>query len=241
MLSHQLLAELIVPPVDLLLLAILGALLLRHRVGRLALWVGLAGLLVLAMPAVGQSLLASLEGGLTVPPGAAPAAIVILSAEAVRAAGHPGGEVGPITLDRMRAGAALARRTGLPILVSGGIVPPGTTPIAELMADSLAKDFHEPARWIEDRSEDTWHNAQFSTAMLHAAGIGQAYIVTDAWHLRRAMLSFRRAGLIPVPAPVRIDPYPRLGWTAFLPLASAWQHSYFALHEWIGLAYYSVR
>ncbi len=240
-LDHQLIAELIVPPINLLILAIVAALLPWQRAGRTLLAIALAGLLVLALPAVGQSLLASLETGMAGPPGAEPRAIVILSADTVRSVAQPGGEIAPLTLDRVRAGAALARRTGLPILVTGGVVPPGTTPIATIMARSLAEDFHMPARWVEDRAKDTWQNAAFSAAMLRADGIGQVYLVTDGWHMRRSLLSFRRAGLVAVPAPVRLDPSPRLDWTDFLPVVSAWQRSYFALHEWIGIAYYSLR
>ena len=44
---------------------------------------------------------------------------------------------GFLTLDRLRAGAALHRRTGLPILVTGGSLQPDRPAIATVMADSL--------------------------------------------------------------------------------------------------------
>jgi uncharacterized SAM-binding protein YcdF (DUF218 family) len=59
--------------------------------------------------------------------------------------------------------------------------------------------------------------------------------------MRRAMLAFRGTGLwvTAFPTPLN-DP---LGPEAsdFLPRASGWQTGYYALHEWIGYAWYSLR
>jgi uncharacterized SAM-binding protein YcdF (DUF218 family) len=145
-----------------------------------------------------------------------------------------------LSLDRLRAGAALHRRTGLPILVSGGPTL-GEETLAEMMALSLEQDFHVDVRWKEDRSLDTWHNAEYSAAILHQAGISRVYLVTHFWHMRRALLAFRHFGIDAEPAPVRPPGTPELTATALIPQTSAWQASYYAVHEWIGLAYYALR
>jgi uncharacterized SAM-binding protein YcdF (DUF218 family) len=59
--------------------------------------------------------------------------------------------------------------------------------------------------------------------------------------MRRAMLAFRHFGLDPVPAPVRLSGSPEWSWYLSEVRASAWQATYFALHEWVGWLYYSVR
>lgn len=60
----------------------------------------------------------------------------------------------------------MQRRTGLPVLVTGGPVTNGSTTgrvvngkvvsLADIMARSLADDFLVPVRWREGLSEDTW-------------------------------------------------------------------------------------
>jgi uncharacterized SAM-binding protein YcdF (DUF218 family) len=171
-----------------------------------------------------------------------PGAIVILSADVARMAGEtPETEVGYLTLERLRAGAALYRRIGLPVLVTGGAPRDGGLPIAVLMAHSLAQDFNVPVRWTETNSKDTWENAQDSAAILAAAGIRSVYLVTHAWHMRRAMIAFAHFGIPVTAAPVRLDAPHSATPGKFLPGIKAWMASYFALHEWIGCVYYTLR
>jgi uncharacterized SAM-binding protein YcdF (DUF218 family) len=230
---------LLLPPASLVWLGLL-ALLIPRRAGR---WIAAACLVpavLLAMPFVAQSLLASLD-----PPAAAavegpgtelPGAIVILSGDVERTPIPGELDLGP----RERAGAALHRATGLPILVTGGLVN-GPPPVGQLMARSLPVDFATPVRWVEDRSATTWENAQFSVPILRAAGVRRVYLVTHAWHMRRALLAFDAAGMPAVPVPVRLDPGPRGTLSEFVPGLAAWVRSYYAVHEWIGIAGYRWR
>jgi uncharacterized SAM-binding protein YcdF (DUF218 family) len=150
-------------------------------------------------------------------------------------------DLGPLSLERVRAGAALQRRTHLPVLVTGGVISPGAPPVAVLMAQSLRDDFAVDVRWIEPASKDTWENAELSAAILHQAGIHSAYVVTHAWHVRRASEAFTHFGIMVTAAPPRVDASPRLRLGSFIPSAPAWMASYFALHEWIGRIYYACR
>jgi uncharacterized SAM-binding protein YcdF (DUF218 family) len=232
---------LVVPPPNLVLLAIAGFMLLHwtryRRAGTILLATGLALLLILSVPVTGQALLVSLEQDLSLDPPkeAPPAAIVILSAEVEHAIGPgPDVRVGPLTLQRLRAGAELARRTHLPILVSGGTLQEDDPAMASIMADSLKDDFGIPAQWIEARSRNTWENASDSAAILLPKGIRSVYVVTHAWHEWRATIAFRHAGLIPTAAPVQLDDLS----AGLLPEISGWSRSYYGLHEWIGLAVY---
>ncbi len=230
---------LVLPPARLALAALL-ALLLRGRLARAVALLSLVGLVLLSLPIVSMPLLASLD----VPAGtgdASPQAIVVLGGDVDRIAGPPGAALGALSLERVRAGAALHRQSGLPVLVSGGIVDDLPLTVGALMAESMADDFGVPVRWTEAVSPTTWENAEYSAAMLSRAGIGRVYLVTHAWHMRRSLLAFRRAGIDAVPAPVRLDPWPRVRPGEFLPRTSAWLNSFYAMHEWIGLAYYAAR
>jgi uncharacterized SAM-binding protein YcdF (DUF218 family) len=231
-------ADLLLPPASLAVVALL--LLLGGRRSRRAALAVVVLLVVLGIPLVATELLNSLAPA-PAEPGPAPGAIVILSGDAIRMQGTVDLEPGLLTLDRLRAGAALQRSTGLPILVTGGAFLDARTKLASMMATSLQEDFRVPVRWQEDRSADTWQNAEFSAAILRQAGISRVYLVTHFWHMRRAVLAFRDFGLDPVPAPVRPPYRPPFIWRELAMSTSAWLNSYFALHEWVGLAYYNLR
>ena len=210
---------LLVPPVNLLFVAFVGLALARRRpvAGHRVTFFALLALLLLALPAVSVGLLAALETDIDAPAGAPPPqAIVILGGDAAPAGPRiEQEEVGTLSLQRVRGGAALARSTGLPVLVTGGVVsaPGPTVP---------------------------------PVAMLRADGIGTVLLVTHAWHMRRALIAFRAAGLTAIPAPLPGERAPeifrgRFALAEFVPRVSAWERSYFALHEWIGCAWYALQ
>ncbi len=199
--------------------------------------------MLLSLPAVADWLLASLDpvpiASATAPP---PQAIVVLGGDLVGDRASPlHADPGGLTLDRLREAAALQRRTGLPVLVSGGVVLRGKAPVAEVMARSLRLDFGVPVRWVENRSANTWENARDSARLLAGSGIGTVLVVTNSWHLRRALIAFAQTDLAAIPAPVRRDEAADGTLGSFLPHASAWVRSHDALHEWIGCAWYRLR
>jgi uncharacterized SAM-binding protein YcdF (DUF218 family) len=236
---------LIVPPLNFFAAACWGAVFWRRRAGRATLAAGLVGMGLFSLPVVSGSLIRGLEMGLSLapPPNHAPQAVVILSADEQEVFSGSGTvfDVGGLTLERERAGAALARRTGLKVLVTGGRVHPRSTPLAAQMAASMAGDFGVPVTWQEAASLDTWQNAVFSAALLRASGVTSVYLVTHGWHMRRSEIAFRHAGLWVTAAPVALEakPYWRAG--SFVPGASAWLESYYAMHEYIGCVVYWLR
>ncbi len=233
----------IVPPANLTGLALVGLAWRRRAWGRGLAVLAMSGLFVLSLPVVADTLRDSLQDGSDETQAAGSAgAIVVLGAELLRDASPAHDDApGPMTLQRLREAAAVARQTGLPVLVSGGVVDSAAPPVGNIMALSLAADFGITPRWIENRSATTWENAQDSAAILRQAGISTVLLVTHDWHMRRAMLAFAQTGLIAIPRPTLPLGALNLQVWSFLPSASAWVTSYDALHEWIGLAWYGLR
>jgi uncharacterized SAM-binding protein YcdF (DUF218 family) len=233
-----LLRMLVLPPAGPLILALIGAWLARRssalarRIGWGVLTLSLVGLWLLATPAVADRLERAAERcpalDLTHPVEAQ--AIVILSgAEARLGAPEYGGPAarGPL-LERVSYGAYVARRTRLPVLVSGT----GEEVLA--MRATLARDFGIEARWAEAESRDTFQNAEFSARLLRPEHVTRIVLVTSAAHEWRAVQEFTSAGFQVVAAPAG-------GWSPqpvdlvyYLPSAAGLRGSTEALYELLG-------
>lgn len=239
---------LLLPPLSLILLAILGWLLRKHRAGRL-LCAGSLLLLLLLSTQFGAWLLAHPLEAMTRPLAAAERrdaqAIVVLAAGRIKHSPEYGGQDSPdsVALARLRYAARLQHETGLPLLASGGLADPeeGLRPLSAAMADALEHDFATPVKWQEDRSANTAQNAEFSAAILKQAGIRRILLVTDAMHMPRAMLAFRLQGMDALAAPTMFYTLEPPGWSDLLPSAEGLRRSNYALYEWLGLLWYRVR
>jgi uncharacterized SAM-binding protein YcdF (DUF218 family) len=159
---RNIIGVLALPPVALLLAALAGAVLAwrGRRAGGAVAVLGIAATLLLATPMASGLLLASLERAAPAVLVTAPEAIIILSAEANN--GPDGPDVGPLTLERLRRGAALQRATGLPLLVTGGPPGPGAPPHAVTMRAVLLQDFAVPVRWEEPAALNTGDNLRLA-------------------------------------------------------------------------------
>jgi uncharacterized SAM-binding protein YcdF (DUF218 family) len=238
----------LIPPNLFILAALLGVL-LAWRARRSGLWLATAAaaaLYLVATPLVAFWLIRAIDGLAAKVPRveteAPPGAIVVLGADIVpgNRPGQPD-RVGPQTLERLAAAARLQRRLGLPILVSGGRIENATQSLADAMSRALAQDFQASVRWREDGSLNTWQNAAFSAAILRRAGVPVAWVVTQPWHMARALWSFAMVGYPVLPAPTPGRPSLPLSPAILLPQVPSLLDSYYALHEMLGLAWYTVR
>ncbi len=238
----------LIPPDIFILLAMIGVVLAWRwrRSGLVLATTAMACLYLAATPLVGVVLIRSAEALAAIIPRprlpAPPGAIVVLSAE-FRPGDTPDAKdtVGPITLERLAEAAKQQRRLGLPILVSGGWLQKSDNSLAGMMAQALQDDFRVPVRWREDRSQTTYQNARYSAAILRRAGVPAALVVTNPWHMARALWSFRAVGYPVVAAPTPDGrSLPRTP-AALLPQIPALLDSYYALHELIGLTWYMCR
>lgn len=244
--------DLILPPTSLFIVIAVGLVLWRRRprAGRIVAGTGLALLAVLSTTGGARLLVAPLERmtvPLQAPERAGAQAIVVLAAGRVRRAPEYDGRDIPdyIALARLRYGAHLQRKTGLPILVSGGSGAPDALDRgyseADGMAAALREDFGVPVKWMENRSRDTAENAAFSAAILRAEGVRRVLLVTDAMHMPRARAVFERAGLDVVSAPTMFFSNQPLSIHAWIPSAEGMRRSWYAMYELIGIAWYRLR
>ncbi len=241
-------AALLLPPLNLLLVAGFGLLLRRRwpRAGRTLIIGAVALLLVLCTNAGSLLLVAPLErlaSPLTVADVPAAQAIVVLGGGRIGAAPEYGGHDIPSlpTLARLRYAAHLQRASGLPLLVSGGSPDGAADSEAVLMARSLREDFAVPVRWLEQGSDNTAENARYAAQQLHGDGIRRVLLVTDAMHMPRSQAIFSRYGLQVVAAPTVFFSRQRLTPIDFFPGGDGLRRSHYALHEWIGLLWYRLR
>jgi len=235
----------LVPPAALILLSALAAwyTLWHPRPGIVLAVVATSLLYLAALPVIAARMLEDVEIAPQDKPSFAGAqAIVVLGGGIRRGDGSAVPDtLGAWSLERVYFAAQAYRKLKLKVAVSGGQVGGAHIAEASLMKSVLEGDFGVPVSWVEDRSRTTFENALFTARLLKADNISKVVVVTHAWHMRRALWSFERAGLHAVawPAPRTYDAADRID--DYLPNTGALEGSYHALHEAIGLAYYRLR
>ena len=229
-----LLKSVILPPNGLLLLAILGLFLLkrRPRLGRACLILAIGSLWLLSTPWVSDALsrLAEHSPPLDLRSTAGAQAIVILGGGGQRALApeYGGPAADTVLLERLSYGAYVARKTGLPILVTGFHIE------ATAMQATLLRNFGIDARWVDGAAFDTFSNAGNSARLLEADGIRRIILVTHATHMWRSVHEFTAAGLEVVPAPMGMRAPREPGFFRFLPEVDALLRSCTAINELLG-------
>lgn len=239
----NLISAFLLPPLNLLVVAGIGLYLWhkRPRAARILIATSVAGIWLLSTPFVADNLLQSIEGEPADPSKASADAIVVLSGgQRFDAAEYGGNTVSKETLERVRYAAMLYRRTGKPVLVSGGD-PQGGGGEAPLMKQVLEQEFSVPVRWVEDSSDNTLENARHSHELLAREGVTRIYLVTQAWHMPRSIQAFERAGFEVVPAATAFTSYHKTDLLSFIPNAAALLESYRFMHEVIGMLWYRLK
>jgi len=240
----------ILPPGIFLALLILGVLLrLRfYRTGQGIVYTAIALLLLMSMPNIVNPLLQLYEripalevSSLAHSP---TKAIVILGGGRYPdAPEYHGDTVSEPTLERIRYGAWLQRKTKLPILVTGGVVNDDSRPPeAQLMQQVLEQEFLATVPWVETRSHTTYENAIYSHQLLEKVNINNIILVTHAIHMPRAIEAFEKAGFTVTPAPMGFDTGTDTQTIMrFLPSIYSLSSMHDLMHEMIGRVWYHLR
>lgn len=236
----------VLPPGGLILLAVVGLAAWRWRLGRLTTFLALLGLYAMSTPQVAALLAAGLQTDRPVTPqqvrAAGTQAVVVALAGRQRPATEYGAEetLAPLSMQRLRYGAWLSRRTGLPLVVTGGAAEPGGKALATLAAQILEEELGLRPLLAEADSDTTWENAHFTARLLEREGIRSIALVTSAFHMPRTRFSFEQTGLEVLAAPTGFygDDSGPPELSDWLPSANAMLVSSYALHEYIGQVWY---
>ncbi|MHA1113912.1 MAG: YdcF family protein [Alphaproteobacteria bacterium] len=238
-------------PANLLLVAFgLGAVLLWTRWRRAGRWLVAAAALALwavALFPVGPALLAPLESRFPAParlPDRLDGIVVLGGAVSQRLTAHWGQPSLNRHAERMTAFVALARRypearlfyTGGSGLLNRSL--PAETVVARSFFAEQGLDLARIG--FEGESRNTHENALFTLRMARPAP-GEAWLlITSAFHMPRAVASFRAAGWPVIPYPVDYSTIYRGFWDVSLGVTSGLAMFNQAVHEWIGLSAYRL-
>ena len=233
------------PPTLFITLCLAGALigLVWRRAGLALVLSAALCLFVAAMPVVSSLLLSWVEAGVADPGDLRAAqAIVVLGGDQRFGNGADIPDaLGPLSVERAMFAAEAFRRLRVPVAVTGGRIPGARASSAELFKPVLERNFAVPVVWSEDRSLTTYENAANTATLLKPQKIGTVVLITQAWHLPRAIWSFERVGLHALPWPVPRTAVQAGRLNDFLPNAGGLLGSFYALHELIGGMYYRMR
>lgn len=237
----------VLPPLFNILLMAAGMLAVKRypRAGWALMIGGLVTLYLLSIPSAQSLLSIGLEDHPipTAEEAARADVIVVLGGGRESDAPHWSGldVVAEAPLARLAEAARWHRRTGLPILVTGGTNSDDDAESeAQLMSRMLDEAFNIETRWMEHESGDTRENAEFSARILNAGDMDTILLVTHAAHLTRAIPEFERLGFDVIPAPMGFTHSGDHGGIELMPRTYYLQQSTRLLHEQIGMLYYRL-
>lgn len=254
------LLPLLIYPLGFSFLLLLISLFSHHR-SRLRNGLIIAALLLLYISSnrwISTSLARSLEWRY-LPPNPMPTADVIVvlgGGTEPYAAPRPSVEVNSAG-DRPLYAARLFRAGAAPnLLLSGGNVywtgNESSTPASE-MADLVElAGVPQDAIWIQDKSQNTYEDAQYCAQILKEKGIQKVILVTSAMHMPRSVALFRHAGIEVIPAPTDYT-VTQIGWDelthgdfeniviALFPNTSSLGLTTNALKEYLGFLVYRLQ
>lgn len=141
---------------------------------------------------------------------------------------------------RLITGFVLHKKTGLPIILSGGAAI-SVIPEAKIMKE-LLKTFGVDEEYIyaELNSRDTGENAKYVKKVCQRIGCERIILVTSGFHMRRAEALFKKVGFKVVPYPTDLKFEGRYNVYSFFPKYSVFYDSAIAIREYIGLLFYKL-
>jgi uncharacterized SAM-binding protein YcdF (DUF218 family) len=171
-------------------------------------------------------------------------AIVLLGGgtEAVAQGPSPSVEVSPLAYGRLVKSLQLYREckrvnSVCLVLITGGDPEHHGATEAAVYGAALRQMGLDPADLVlEERSLNTFQNAEYTAPLLQAHKVGQVLLVTSGVHLRRSLLYFTHFGVLA--RPVRADHVSPM--TAPVPLSYNFLVTDLVLHEYAGVVRYYV-
>lgn len=198
---------------------------------------------LLSLSPVSDMMLRGLESDFRIPESPSGDVIILLGGGVYDKAldltgmGAPSGDM----LERTVTTVRLQKRLNVPIIVTGGVVFKGKAAEAPIVKRFLV-DLGVPSERviIEDKARDTIENAKYSKEICEKDGYKNPILVTSAYHMKRAVLSFKKVDMdvLPFPAGFRTWENKKYGWEDYLP------HDLggisVAIREYMGLLFYRI-
>jgi len=147
-----------------------------------------------------------------------------------------------VSLERAAEAARLYRRFKFPIVVTGGAVFSKESEAAAVKTYLASLGVPREKIFTEDRARDTGENAVLSKRICDEKGYKKIILLTSAYHMKRAVWSFEKAGfkeIVPYPAAYKTSRVPRYYYVDFLP--DCGENMRLAAHEYLGLVFYGLR
>lgn len=142
---------------------------------------------------------------------------------------------------RMVEGYLLQKKTGLPIIFSGGSPLHKESPSEATVAFELLLNMGMEGNLIhlEDKSRNTYENAANIKNIYNPESI---ILVSSAYHMKRSVTVFKDMGfeIIPYPVDYKVEDLSYI-LLDYFPSMNALENSYHAMHEYIGMIYYFLR
>lgn len=175
----------------------------------------------LSISPVSNAMLRGLESDFTVPRN--PKGDVIIILDSVWAA----------KLSRIVTPVRLQKKLNIPIIVSGRGAP-------SVKRCLIALGVSPNEIILEDKSRDTFENAKFTREICVRSGYKNPILVAPAYHLKRSMMSFEKAGMKVLPFPVGFKSKQdrQYAWRDYLP--GNFRDLSIAIKEYLGLVFYKI-
>jgi uncharacterized SAM-binding protein YcdF (DUF218 family) len=214
----------------------------NNRAGILNVVIGL-GMWFLCLGPVGNTLIRGLESGFEIPTNPAGDVILLLGGGVYDKTQDLTGMGAPSSsaLSRIVTTVRLQKMLNIPVIVSGGKVygfRAAEAPVLKRFLTDLGVPGHMVI--VEDKSRDTIENARYAREICEQRGFVRPILVSSAYHLKRSVLSFTKAGLAVLPFPAGFKSWEnrRYGLTDYLPNGLGLTR--LALKEYLGLLVYDV-
>ena len=141
--------------------------------------------------------------------------------------------------NRLLTAARINKKTGLPIIFTGGQVFKTSGNEAEIAKRQLLDlGLSENAVIMENKSLNTTENANFTKVLLTKYNYTKPILLTSAFHMYRAVINFNNAGIKNLeiyPCDYSTNKKLSMDFNSFVPSSSSLSSSSLALHEYLGV------
>ena len=190
-----------------------------------------------------DTLMGHLESGISIPSHPAGDVIVVLGAGINQSMPDISGTGVPTetTAYRLFTASMLYKNLKVPILFSGAGNSSDVRPVKNIVIRVL-KEMGVPENkiMVEDQSRDTKDSARKIANICKKNGFKRPLLVSSAYHLKRSVYCFSRAGVDVIPFPARFDAWKGKKYTLLSYLPGSYNRFSAALKEIIGLKVYQL-